>query len=83
MTEDAIQAAEFKMVPSKADTKQVALPAAFKDADVPAKAAVEKVVAEDVAEPTKRPSKVKADAAPAPTKNVTDVLASWATDDDA
>jgi hypothetical protein len=82
MTEDAIQAAEFKMVPSKADTKQVALPAAFKDADVPAKAVVEKVVAEDVAEPTKRPSKVKADAAPAPTKNVTDVLASWATDDD-
>jgi len=81
-TEDAMQAVEFKMVPSKTE-KQAALPAAFKDADIPAKeVAAEKVVAEEVAEPTKRPSKAKAEAAPAPAKNVADVLASWATDDD-
>jgi hypothetical protein len=81
-TEDAMQAVEFKMVPSKTE-KQAALPAAFKDADIPAKeAAAEHVQAEEVAEPVKRAAKPKADAAPASTKNVKDVLASWATDDD-
>jgi hypothetical protein len=78
-TEDAMQAVEFKMVPSKAE-KQVALPAAFAGADIPAKETPAQV--EAVAEPVKRAAKPKADPAPAATKNVTDVLASWATDDD-
>ena len=85
-TEDAKQAVEFKMVPSKAETSQPALPAAFKDAPVPAaKAApVEKAEAEEVAEPVKRPAKAKAEApAAAPAKNVADILNDWATDDDA
>jgi hypothetical protein len=68
------------MVPSKTDTKQVALPAAFANADIPAKETVEAAV--EVAEPVKRPSKAKSEPTPAATKNVTDVLASWATDDD-
>jgi len=80
-TEDAMQAVEFKMVPSKKES-QPALPAAFKEAEVPAKAAVEKVAVEEVAEPTKRPSKAKAEAAPAPTKNVADILNDWSTDDE-
>ena len=79
-TEDAMQAVEFKMVPSKTDTKQVALPAAFANADIPAKETVEAAV--EVAEPVKRPSKAKSEPTPAAAKNVTDVLASWATDDD-
>jgi hypothetical protein len=82
MTEDAMQATEFKMVLGKSE-KQVALPAAFKNADIPAKAAdVEPMQFEEVAEPVKRAAKPKADAPPAASKNVTDVLASWATDDD-
>lgn len=82
-TEDALQAVEFKMVPSKADAKQAALPAAFNDVDIPAKEApAEQMQAEEVAEPVKRPSKAKSEPTPAATKNVTDVLASWATDDD-
>jgi hypothetical protein len=80
-TEDAMQAVEFKMVPSRKES-QPALPAAFKEAEVPAKAAVEKVEAEEVAEPTKRPSKAKAEAAPAPAKNVADILNDWSTDDE-
>jgi hypothetical protein len=83
-TEDAMQAVEFKMVPSKADNKQAALPAAFKDADIPAKdeVAMEPEPETAVAEPVKRAAKPKADPAPAANKSVTDVLASWATDDD-
>jgi hypothetical protein len=80
LTEDAMQAVEFKMVPSKNAAQQVALPAAFKDADIPAKEAP--AVDTDVAEPVKRASKAKSEPTPAATKNVTDVLASWATDDD-
>jgi hypothetical protein len=80
-TEDAMQAVEFKMVPSKKES-QPALPAAFKEAEVPAKAAVEKVAVEEVAEPTKRPAKAKAEAAPAPAKNVADILNDWSTDDE-
>ena len=80
LTEDAMQAVEFKMVPSKTE-KQVALPAAFKDADIPAKEEAP-AVETDVAEPVKRASKAKSEPTPAATKNVTDVLASWATDDD-
>ena len=80
-TEDAMQAVEFKMVPSKKES-QPALPAAFKEAEVPAKAAPEKVAAEEVAEPTKRPSKAKAEPAPAPAKNVADILNDWSTDDE-
>ena len=84
-TEDAKQAVEFKMVPSKSETGQPALPAAFKEAAIPAKeAAAEKMEAEEVAEPVKRPSKAKAEApAAAPAKNVADILNDWATDDDA
>lgn len=83
-TEDAKQAVEFKMVPSKAETGQPALPAAFKEAPVAAKEEpVERVQAEEVAEPVKRPSKAKAEPAAAAPKNVADILNDWATDDDA
>lgn len=78
-TEDAKQAIEFKMVPSKSETgSQPALPQAFKEAAVPA----QKVEAEEVAEPVKRPAKPKADAAPAVNKNVSDILSDWSTNDD-
>jgi hypothetical protein len=84
LTEDAMQAVEFKMVPSKSDTKQAALPAAFKEAPIPAKEeAPAKVQAEEVAEPVKRaPAKAKAEPAAA-SKNVADILSDWATDEDA
>ena len=76
-TEDARQAIDFKMVPSKSGAMP-ALPQAFKDAPVPAKADTEAV-----AEPVKRaPAKPKPEA-PAPSKNVSDILSDWATDDDA
>ena len=78
LTEDAMQAVEFKMVPSKTDTKPAALPAAFREADIPAK---EEVADVEVAEPVKR-AKAKVEPTPVAAKNVTDVLASWATDDD-
>ena len=75
-TEDARQAVELKMVPSKAEGMP-ALPQSFKEAP----AAVEK--AEAVAEPVKRaPAKAKPEA-PAPAKNVSDILSDWATDEDA
>ena len=83
LTEDAMQAVEFKMVPSKTDNKQAALPAAFKDADIPAKEEAPKAQAEEVAEPVKRPAKAKADAAPVTNSKVADILSDWATDDDA
>lgn len=70
-TEDARQAIDFKMVPSKAESNAPALPAAFKEAP----AAVE------AKEPVKRTTK-KAEAAPA-TKDVSQVLADWGSDDDA
>ena len=82
LTEDAAQAIDFKMVPSKTD-KPAALPAAFKDADIPAKEETPKVQAEEVAEPVKRPAKAKADAAPVTNSKVADILSDWATDDDA
>jgi len=84
LTEDAAQAVEFKMVPSKTDNKPAALPAAFKDAAIPAKddAAPTKLQAEDVAEPTKREAKSKPAVTPAATKSVSDVLEAWATDDE-
>lgn len=75
-TEDARQAIELKMVPSKAEGMP-ALPQSFKEAP----AAVEK--AEAVAEPVKRaPAKAKPEA-PAAAKNVSDILSDWATDEDA
>ena len=75
-TEDARQAIELKMVPSKAEGMP-ALPQAFKEAP----AVAEK--AEEVAEPVKRaPAKAKAET-PAPAKNVSDILSDWATDEDA
>lgn len=73
-TEEAKQAVDFKMVPSKNET-QVALPAAF-SAGVPAQAAE----AEVSVEPTKRPSK-KAESAPAPSKDVKSVLDAWSQDE--
>jgi hypothetical protein len=76
LTEDARQAIELKMVPSKAEGMP-ALPQSFKEAP----AAVEK--AEAVAEPVKRaPAKAKPEA-PAAAKNVSDILSDWATDEDA
>ena len=75
-TEDARQAIELKMVPSKAEGMP-ALPQSFKEAPV----AVEK--AEAVAEPVKRaPAKAKPET-PAAAKNVSDILSDWATDEDA
>ena len=75
-TEDAKQAIELKMVPSKAEGMP-ALPQSFKEAP----AAVEE--AEAVAEPVKRaPAKAKPEA-PAAAKNVSDILSDWATDEDA
>ena len=75
-TEDARQAIELKMVPSKAEGMP-ALPQSFKEAP----AAVEK--AEAVAEPVKRtPAKAKPES-PAAAKNVSDILSDWATDEDA
>lgn len=75
-TEEARQAIDFKMVPSKAETGNAmpALPAAFKEpkAEAPAPA---------VSEPVKRTTK-KAEAS-APPKDVASVLADWGTDDDA
>jgi hypothetical protein len=70
------------MVPSKADNKQVALPAAFKDADIPAKEVAMEPEPE-VAEPVKRPAKAKPEVAPATNSKVADILSDWATDDDA
>ena len=76
LTEDAKQAIELKMVPSKADSMP-ALPQTFKEAP----AAVEK--ADAVAEPVKRaPAKAKPET-PAAAKNVADILSDWATDEDA
>jgi hypothetical protein len=81
-TEEAMQAVEFKMVPSKKEG-QPALPAAFANADIPAKAApAEKVAAEEVAEPVKRATKPKAEATTATPKNVADILSDWSTDDE-
>jgi hypothetical protein len=74
-TEDAKQAIELKMVPSKAEGMP-ALPQAFKEAPV-AKAA------EEVAEPVKRTAAKAKPEAPAAAKNVSDILNDWATDDDA
>lgn len=82
-TEDAMQAVEFKMVPSKKESGQPALPAAFKDAPIAAAAPAAKVQADEVAEPVKRVSKAKAEATPVESKNVADILSDWATDDDA
>jgi cell division protein FtsN len=77
LTEDARQAVELKMVPSKAEGMP-ALPQSFKEAPAAVKAE-----AETVAEPVKRaPAKAKPEA-PAPAKNVSDILSDWATDEDA
>jgi len=74
-TEDARQAVDFKMVPSRAETGNVALPMAFKEPEV-----VEEPVR--VAEPVKRAGKAKAET-PTASKDVSDILSNWATDDDA
>lgn len=72
-TEEAKQAIDFKMVPSKTEAP-VALPSAFaQPAPAPAPAAT--------AEPTKRTKKA-AEPVAAP-KDVASVLADWSTDDDA
>ena len=77
-TEDAKQAAEFKMVVGKAKAEaQIALPQAFKEA-----APAAKVQTEEVAEPTKRETKAKPAAAPATSKNVADILSDWSTDEE-
>jgi hypothetical protein len=77
-TEDARQAIELKMVPSKAESMP-ALPQAFKETPVVEKA---EVTEEPVAEPVKRSAaKTKPEAPVA--KNVSDILSDWATDEDA
>ena len=77
-SEDAKNAVEFKMVPSKVSTETLpALPQAFRDA--PAVAA--KADDAPIAEPIKRTVKAKAE--PAAPKNVADILSDWSTDDDA
>ena len=75
-TEEAKQAIDFKMVPSKT-SNQPALPAAFKEA-IPAQA--EAPATEAMAEPVKRPSK-KADPAPIASQDVKSVLDAWGQDD--
>lgn len=78
-TEDARQAIELKMVPSKTDSMP-ALPQAFQEAPVVAKE--EPAAAEAVAEPVKRTTaKPKAEAPVV--KNVSEILSDWATDEDA
>lgn len=76
-TEDARQAVEFKMVSGKSKGEsQPALPQAFKEAPAA------KAQAEEVAEPTKRASKPKAEAAAPASKNVADILSDWSTDEE-
>jgi hypothetical protein len=75
-TEDARQAIELKMVAGKSKGEsQPALPQSFQS-EAPAAAAPEAV-----AEPTKRATKPKAEAA-APAKNVAAILDDWATDEE-
>ena len=69
-TEDAKQAVEFKMVPSRESTTQAALPAAF--AEAPAK---------PMDEPTKRSKAAAATPAPTPAKDVTAILNEWTVDE--
>jgi hypothetical protein len=69
-TEDAKQAIEFKMVPSRESNAQVALPSAFSEA--PAK---------PMDEPTKRPKAAATTPAPTPAKNVADILSDWSVDE--
>lgn len=77
-TEDAKQAVEFKMNVGKAKAEQqVALPQAFQEA-----APAAKVEVEEVAEPTKRATKPKAEAAAPAAKNVAAILDDWATDEE-
>jgi hypothetical protein len=68
-TEEAKQAIDFKMVPSKEPV--LALPSAFKDTPMPDATATP--------EPTKRAKKTEPAAVP---KDVAAVLADWGTDDD-
>jgi hypothetical protein len=68
-TEEAKQAIDFKMVPSKEPV--LALPSAFKDTPMPDTTATP--------EPTKRAKKTEPAAVP---KDVAAVLADWGTDDD-
>jgi len=70
-SEDAKQAIDFRMVPAKAPA--LALPATFNAAPTAEPTAV-------AAEPTKRPTK-KPDVV-APTKDVSDILANWGSDDE-
>jgi hypothetical protein len=72
-TEDARQAIELKMVPSKAESMP-ALPQAFKEEPA--------AKAEAVAEPVKR-SSAKPKAETSAPKDVSDILSDWATDEDA
>jgi hypothetical protein len=75
-TEDARQAIELKMVAGKSKGEsQPALPQSFKE-EVPAAAEPEAT-----AEPTKRATRPKAEAA-APAKNVAAILDDWATDEE-
>jgi hypothetical protein len=75
LTDDAKQAIEFKMVPSKASSEPaLALPATFSTA--PAPAAAPTTTAEPIKRPTKKPDVV------APTKDVAAILENWGSDDE-
>lgn len=79
VTEDAKNAIDLKMVPSKVETGQPALPQAFKEAPVPGAEAAQAAPAA-TPEPTKRAK--KAEPAPAPAKDVSAILDQWADDGD-
>lgn len=79
-TEDAKNAIEFKMVPSKAETGQPALPQAFKEAAIPAAAPAAEAPA--TPEPTKRAKKAEAAAPAAAPKDVSSILDQWSADGD-
>jgi hypothetical protein len=78
--EEAKQAIDFKMVPSKAESAP-ALPAAFKNTPVITDE-TEEVAAEPVKEPVKRTVKPKVEVKPEVAKNVADILNDWSTDED-
>jgi len=80
-SEDAKQAIDFKMVPSKSETAP-ALPAAFKNTPAIKHEEAEEVEDAPVKEPVKRAVKQKAEPKPEVAKNVSDILNDWATDDD-
>lgn len=77
-SDDSARAIEFKMVTTKKASGPQ--PESAEYVEPPAKAA--KAEAEPVEEPTKRPSKTKAEVPPAKGKAVSDILNDWTDDDE-